>query len=91
VEEKGGVYLCVEEKEGVLVSSRGVGGSGHGFNSLLKPAGEGDKLTFTALPIPHGTLGSQGALCYACPYTSAWKRKMECFFFFFINLQPPKK
>ena len=26
---------------GTTISGRGVGGSGHGYNSLLKPAGEG--------------------------------------------------
>ena len=35
------------EQDGKVVSSRGIGGSDHRYNSLLKPAGEGDKLTFT--------------------------------------------
>ena len=41
------VYPVVDDAP---VSSRGVGGSGHGYNSLLKPAGEAlqvNKVTFT--------------------------------------------
>ena len=47
------------------VSSRGVGGSGHGYNSLLQPAGKSaQSFSPSVLPIPPGTLGSQGALCF---------------------------
>ena len=70
-----GLVRCNTVKHGsrdtptASVRSRGVGGSGRGYNSLLKPAGgclkSKHELSLSVLPIAHGTPGSQDALCCA--------------------------
>ena len=65
---------CLRAREYTPVSSRGIGESGHGYNSLLKPAAGSlkstNRLSSSVLPIPYDTLGSQEALCFLAPHTS---------------------